>query len=89
MMNQHQVQDYIDGAPSTNPVPIEFAGWLPIFDFSGHCGSHPQFKHTANPPPGYRFTCSTPLGRTRPTLRRGIIAPLLNRAARIVHGLGS
>jgi glycosyltransferase involved in cell wall biosynthesis len=41
-------------------VPVEFAGWLPIFEFSGNCGRHPQFRHTAEPPPGYRFTCSAP-----------------------------
>jgi glycosyltransferase involved in cell wall biosynthesis len=40
--------------------PVEFAGWLPIFEFSGNCGRHPQFTHTAEPPPGYRFTCSAP-----------------------------
>ena len=42
--------------------PVEFAGWLPIFEWSGKCGSHPQFKHIADPPAGYRFTCSTPPG---------------------------
>src|SRR5205085_2037084 len=41
-------------------VPVEFAGWLPIFEYSGNCGRHPQFRHTAEPPPGYRFTCSAP-----------------------------
>ncbi len=41
-------------------VPIEFAGWLPIYEFSGNCGQHPQFKHVADPPPGYRFTSSAP-----------------------------
>jgi glycosyltransferase involved in cell wall biosynthesis len=41
-------------------VPVEFAGWLPIFQFSGNCGTHPQFKHTASPPPGYHFTYSAP-----------------------------
>jgi glycosyltransferase involved in cell wall biosynthesis len=39
-------------------VPVEFAGWLPIYAISGNCGQHPQFKHTNEPPPGYRFTCS-------------------------------
>lgn len=39
---------------------VEFAGWLPIFEFSGNCGKHPQFTHTAEPPPGYRFSCSAP-----------------------------
>lgn len=40
--------------------PVEFAGWLPIFEFSGRCGRHPQFAHTGEPPQGYRFTCSAP-----------------------------
>jgi glycosyltransferase involved in cell wall biosynthesis len=39
-------------------VPVEFAGWLPIYENSGNCGRHPQFKHTAEPPLGYWFTCS-------------------------------
>jgi glycosyltransferase involved in cell wall biosynthesis len=46
-------------------VPVEFAGWLPIYEFSGNCGRHPQFTHTAEPPPGYRFTCSAPPRRAR------------------------
>ena len=41
-------------------VPVEFAGWLPVYEWSGNCGSHPQFNHTAEPPPGYCFTCSAP-----------------------------
>ncbi|MDY3563662.1 glycosyltransferase [Gemmata sp. JC673] len=41
-------------------APVEFAGWLPIFSVSGNCGQHPQFKHTGNPPDGYRFTRSAP-----------------------------
>jgi glycosyltransferase involved in cell wall biosynthesis len=41
-------------------TPVEFAGWLPIYVNSGNCGRHPQFTHTAEPPPGYRFTCSAP-----------------------------
>jgi glycosyltransferase involved in cell wall biosynthesis len=41
-------------------APVEFAGWLPIFTVSGNCGAHPQFKHTGNPPEGYRFTRSVP-----------------------------
>jgi glycosyltransferase involved in cell wall biosynthesis len=44
-------------------APVEFAGWLPIFEFSGNCGRHPQFTHTGEPPPGYRFTCSAPARR--------------------------
>ena len=41
-------------------VPVEFAGWLPIFESMGNCGKHPQFTHTSMPPPGYRFTRSAP-----------------------------
>lgn len=39
-------------------VPVEYAGWLPIYKWSGNCGRHPQFRHTADPPEGYRFTSS-------------------------------
>jgi glycosyltransferase involved in cell wall biosynthesis len=39
---------------------VEFAGWLPIFEYSGNCGRHPQFTHTSEPPSGYRFTWSAP-----------------------------
>ncbi len=48
-------------------TPVEFAGWLPIYEASGNCGKHPQFLHTSEPPPGYRFTCSSP-PRRRPSL---------------------
>jgi glycosyltransferase involved in cell wall biosynthesis len=48
---------------------VEFAGWLPIFEFSGNCGAHPQFAHTGDPPPGYRFT------------RSAVQKPLRSRAA--------
>ena len=41
-------------------APVEYAGWLPIYEKSGDCGRHPQFAHTGEPPPGYRFTCSAP-----------------------------
>jgi glycosyltransferase involved in cell wall biosynthesis len=41
-------------------VPVEFAGWLPVYEIAGNCGRHPQFTHTAEPPPGYRFTYSAP-----------------------------
>jgi glycosyltransferase involved in cell wall biosynthesis len=48
-------------------VPVEFAGWLPVYEFSGNCGQHPQFTHTADPPPGYRFTRSSPTPRRGPS----------------------
>lgn len=44
--------------PPLEPVPVEFLGWLPAFERFGNCGAHPQFAHTAAPPPGYRFTRS-------------------------------
>jgi hypothetical protein len=56
--------------------PIEFAGWLPIFEFSGRCGRHPQFAHTGEPPEGYRFTCSAPPPRRRSRLAKKIDAAL-------------
>jgi glycosyltransferase involved in cell wall biosynthesis len=45
---------------SQDAVGVEFAGWLPIYEWSGNCGRHPQFRHIADPPAGYRFTRSTP-----------------------------
>lgn len=53
-----KVQQHIDAA--LEAAPVEFAGWLPIFAWSGNCGTHPQFTHTGQPPTGYRFTCSAP-----------------------------
>jgi glycosyltransferase involved in cell wall biosynthesis len=46
---------------------VEFAGWLPIFQRYGACGTHPQFAHTDVPPAGYAFTQSA-------TPRRGVEA---------------
>ena len=60
-------------------TPVEFAGWLPIFAFSGNCGTHPQFTHAAEPPAGYRFTCSAP--RRRPAWTAVAAARLGTRAA--------
>ncbi len=57
-------------------APVEFAGWLPIFAVSGNCGAHPQFKHTGNPPAGYRFTRSAPVGDRSPRPVRGARAVL-------------
>ena len=34
--------------------PMEFAGWLPIYEVSGNCGKHPQFAHIGQPPEGLR-----------------------------------
>jgi glycosyltransferase involved in cell wall biosynthesis len=57
-----EVRDRIEDARSA--VPVEFAGWLPIFAFAGSCGNHPQFTHTVEPPAGYRFVCSAPARTT-------------------------
>jgi glycosyltransferase involved in cell wall biosynthesis len=38
------------------PREVEFAGWLPIFERYGACGTHPQFGHIDVPPAGYVFT---------------------------------
>lgn len=61
-------------------APVEFAGWLPIYSVSGNCGAHPQFQHTGNPPPGYRFTRSAPPAQNRPSRP-------LSRLSRIAHKL--
>jgi glycosyltransferase involved in cell wall biosynthesis len=78
-------------------VPVEFAGWLPVYEFSGNCGTHPQFRHAAEPPPGYRFTRSSPprprgrtlWGRMIRRLEHGIERTLagLSAAARLGVGL--
>ena len=39
---------------------VEFAGWLPVFQRYGGCGTHPQFGHTNVPPAGYAFRQSAP-----------------------------
>jgi glycosyltransferase involved in cell wall biosynthesis len=41
-------------------VPVEFAGWMPVFERFGDCGRHPLFAHAATPPEGYRFVSSDP-----------------------------
>lgn len=64
-------------------VPIEFAGWLPIFEYSGNCGRHPQFQHTIIPPAGYRFTCSVPQPKHGPSIWQRSIGRLRERANRI------
>jgi glycosyltransferase involved in cell wall biosynthesis len=75
---QAQFQARLDG------VPVEFAGWLPIYERSGDCGRHPQFTHTTAPPAGYRFTCSAPPEQqSDPTLWDRTISWLLAPALRI------
>ncbi len=61
-------------------VPVEFAGWLPIYEHAGNCGRHPQFRHTAQAPPGYRFTCSAASVRRPSRWERGV--------GRLCDGLG-
>jgi glycosyltransferase involved in cell wall biosynthesis len=46
------------GDGDADAVPVEYAGWLPVYKWTGNCGRHPQFRHTAEPPSGYRFSCS-------------------------------
>jgi glycosyltransferase involved in cell wall biosynthesis len=53
-------------------VPVEFAGWLPIYEHAGNCGRHPQFQHTTKAPSGYRFTCSAASVRRPSRVERGI-----------------
>jgi hypothetical protein len=80
-----EVRDRIRGARGA--VPVEFAGWLPIFEFSGNCGRHPQFKHTAEPPPGYRFSYSGPLRRPLPAPADRGLARLFAGVCRVVLAL--
>ena len=61
----------------TTTTPVEFAGWLPIYDVSGNCGKHPQFAHSAKPPEGYRFTCSADTREKKP----GRLSKLASRLA--------
>jgi glycosyltransferase involved in cell wall biosynthesis len=79
------VQERIAGVRDGEAVPIEFGGWVPIFEHAGNCGRHPQFKHTANPPPGYRFTCSAPLQKHGCSLWDRKIAPVLHRVGQILR----
>src|SRR5207253_7454535 len=78
-----QVQERIERARAA--VPIEFTGWLPIFETSGNCGRHPQFKHTAEPPSGYRFTYSAPPQQAGPAPWHRKMGQLLAWARRTVR----
>jgi glycosyltransferase involved in cell wall biosynthesis len=62
--SREEVQERIRTA--VDKVPVEFTGWLPIYGASGNCGRHPQFQHTAEPPPGYHFTHSARAPRPSP-----------------------
>jgi glycosyltransferase involved in cell wall biosynthesis len=70
-------------------VTVEFAGWLPVYEFSGNCGQHPQFKHTAAPPPGYRFSYSGPRRKPRTTYWQHRGEWLLGEITRGVRLLGT
>jgi glycosyltransferase involved in cell wall biosynthesis len=77
--------------PSTEKnegVAVEFAGWLPVYEYSGNCGKHPQFSHTAQPPPGYRFTCSAP-PRQRPGFWQKSTERVFGEVARGLRLLGT
>ncbi|MFM7149694.1 MAG: hypothetical protein ACKO23_07620, partial [Gemmataceae bacterium] len=76
-----QLRSRIEGLSQSDPV--EFAGWLPIFEFSGNCGRHPQFAHTQEPPPGYRFTCSSPVPIQETPSRDGWMAKVGKAATSI------
>src|SRR6266849_2006963 len=82
-----ELQRRITGSPDTGATPVEFAGWLPVYEISGNCGRHPQFKHTALAPPGYRFTCSAPPKKLLPSLRQRAVSAFLNQLKRVLLGL--
>ncbi|MFO0878822.1 MAG: glycosyltransferase family 4 protein [Gemmataceae bacterium] len=65
-------------------TPVEFAGWLPIFEHSGNCGRHPQFTHTARPPEGYHFTWTAPRPKKLSRFWKG----LKNRATAAALAVG-
>lgn len=77
-----QVTERISAALAAQPV--EFLGWLPVFKRFGNCGSHPQFGHTEEPPPGYKFVRTQQVvyddGPPPPETRR-------QRLRRVVTGL--
>jgi glycosyltransferase involved in cell wall biosynthesis len=79
-----QLQQQIDAAVDAGAVPVEFAGWLPVFELSGNCGRHPQFKHTNLPPTGYRFSCSAPLRNLRRSIWQRAIAHVVTWLNQIV-----
>lgn len=68
-------------------VPVEFAGWLPVYELVGNCGQHPQFLHTNAPPPGYRFTWSAPPVSHRPSFWARASRRILETAGRVVARL--
>jgi glycosyltransferase involved in cell wall biosynthesis len=69
--------------------PVEFAGWLPIYEFSGNCGTHPQFTHAGSPPPGYRFTHSSPPRKPDLPPKKGPFRRLSEAIGKVRRALGS
>jgi glycosyltransferase involved in cell wall biosynthesis len=79
-------------AERTAPYAVEFAGWLPCFEFFGNCGQHPQFSHTDAPPAGYRFVRSEPEVAEGAPERQGlgaVVAKILRAAWLAVRPLCS
>ena len=70
----------------SDQVPVEFAGWLPIYRFAGNCGQHPQFKHTGAPPQGYRFTRSDP--RPKRLERPSLLGRVMQRVGQVAGAVG-
>jgi glycosyltransferase involved in cell wall biosynthesis len=68
-------------------TPVEFAGWLPVYEASGNCGQHPQFAHTDDPPPGYRFTCSAPKPPRGPSIGALVVEALLLATIKVLRDL--
>jgi glycosyltransferase involved in cell wall biosynthesis len=80
-----EVEARVGELASTNPV--EFAGWLPIYDVSGNCGKHPQFTHSSKSPEGYRFTCSADTKERRPGFLSRVVGRLASRLAPVAEKL--
>jgi glycosyltransferase involved in cell wall biosynthesis len=72
---------------SRQSVLVEFAGWLPVFEFAGNCGRHPQFTHTVAPPAGYNFTRSSTDEKFRLPFRATKIGLFLRRLGRAAWSL--
>jgi glycosyltransferase involved in cell wall biosynthesis len=68
-------------------IPVEFAGWMPIFATMGNCGKHPQFTHTATPPLGYRFTRSALPEKTASAPRWWHLSSMVRRIGDASRGL--
>lgn len=95
-------RDRVGAVSATNPAdleaairrakaaaPVEFAGWLPIYAVSGNCGAHPQFRHTGDPPAGYRFTRSDQAPPGKQTFFAKLNARATGLAIKLVAGVVS